>query len=319
MNTDAILIIILAVTIFLVIWGVYKLTFEKKVKAQEYVKDVVASGKKTSGGASLLQKQGGVLKKRKKTEDENFIDRLSADLERANMRVRAAEYILLSLGVGFVALLMAIFVLAMNPFLGFIVGVSGTGLTFLFLKIKIWLRMRKAEAQFADVLDALVSCFKTGFGFNRAIQQIADGFDDPWGTEFGKMVAEMNLGANQEMTLLNLARRIPTTDVDLFVTALIIQKDTGGNMSELLGNLSHTCRERFKLKRKVSSISAQGKLSAGIVTAIPFGLMGIIYLFLPEPVTKFVTNPFGIVILVVTGVWMLIGIGVLFKIVQVEV
>ncbi len=312
MNTDAILILILAVTIFLVLWGGYKLLFEKRVKAQEYVKDVVSSGGASQAKSSLLQKQDVVLKKRKSLEDENFIDRLSSDLERANMRIRANEYILFTLVVGFVLFLMTTFVLALNPFVGFIIAVAGTGSAFLFLKIKIWLRMRKAEAQFADVLDALVSCFKTGFAFNRAIQQISDGFDDPWGTEFGKMVAEMNLGATQETSLLNLARRIPTTDVDLFVTALIIQKDTGGNMSELLGNLSNTCRERFKLKRKVSSISAQGKLSAGIVTAIPFGLMGIIFMFLPEPVMSFVTNPFGIVILVVTGIWMAIGIGVLF-------
>jgi tight adherence protein B len=107
--------------------------------------------------------------------------------------------------------------------------------------------------------------------------------------------------------------------VDLFVTALLIQKETGGSMAELLGNLSKTIRDRYKLFQKIGAISAQGKLSAGIVCVVPFLLCAIMFAFLPEAMMKFVTNPIGIVLLTLAGFWMICGIAVLFKIVQIEV
>ena len=90
-------------------------------------------------------------------------------------------------------------------------------------------------------------------------------------------------------------------------------------MSELLGTLSKTIRDRYKLFQKVGAISAQGKLSAGIVSCVPFALAGMMFLFLPDPMSKFVTNPIGIVLLILTGLWMCVGFGVLYKIVQIEV
>jgi tight adherence protein B len=233
--------------------------------------------------------------------------------------LKTTEFILICFGTGVVVFLLAAFVLGQGIALGIVEGAAAIALPYFYLNIRVWLRLKKADEQFADVLDALVNCFKTGYGFSRAIQVIAENYDDPWGTEFNKMGMEMNLGAVQEDCLSNLSSRIPTADVDLFVTALIIQKETGGNMAELLGNLSKTCRERYKLYRKVGAISAQGKLSAFIVICIPFGLMTMMYLFLPEAVVKFVTNPIGIVFMVLAGIWMCMGIGVLFKIVQIEV
>ncbi|MBK8189605.1 MAG: type II secretion system F family protein [Vampirovibrionales bacterium] len=327
MNMDGILIALVASTVFMALMAAYKALLEKQVKAREHVESVVGraagAGVSTSGASLLTGASIGseaVLKRRKKQGDaQTALDRLETDLERANMLIRSREFLMICGGVGAIAGLIAVVVLGQAPFIGILAGLGGLFTPAAYLKIRIWLRIRRAEAQFADVLDALRNCFKTGFGFNRAVQQIADNFEDPWGTEFGKIAAETNLGATLETTMRNLSRRIPLTDVDLFVTALLIQKETGGNMAELLGNISHTIRERFKLKRKVTAISAQGKLSASIVVCVPFFLMGVIYLFLPEPVTKFVTNPIGMVLLIAAGVWMVMGIGVLFKIVQIEV
>ena len=105
----------------------------------------------------------------------------------------------------------------------------------------------------------------------------------------------------------------------LFVTAMLIQKETGGNLSELLGTLSKTIRDRYKLYQKVGAISAQGKLSAGIVIAVPFLLMLLMYMILPGPFTAFITNPIGQVLMGAAGVWMTVGIFTLYKIVQIEV
>jgi tight adherence protein B len=118
---------------------------------------------------------------------------------------------------------------------------------------------------------------------------------------------------------MNLQRRIPTPDVDLFVASLLIQKDTGGNLAEMLGNLSNTCRERQKLNRKVSAISAQGKLTAGIVAMVPLVIMGLMYTLTGDSVINFLSILIGQIIMGAAVVWMLIGFVVLWKMVQIDV
>jgi tight adherence protein B len=316
MNTDFLFILLPALTVFLFIQGIYKVTLEKKVKAQENIQELIG-GKKATGGVPMRARHE-VLLKRKNKDDQSKLAQLEMMLERANLLIKPQEFFLLCLAAG-VAVGMVAFS-ASQPFpLAVLLGGGGCFLPLLFLKLKIWMRMAKGGEQFADVLDTMVNCFKTGYGFNRAVQVIADNYDDPWGTEFGKVAMEMTLGATQEDVLNSLSQRMPSPDVDLFVTALLIQKETGGNMAELLGNLSRIVRERYKLFRKVGAISAQGKLSAGIVICVPFLLLGMMSLFLPGPVHDFVTNPIGIALLCVAGVWMFFGIVVLWKMVQIEV
>lgn len=321
-----------AAALFLFLMAVYKLGFEKKVQAQENVTDLVGgnAAKATENALKYRKKTEELIRKRKtkKAQDDadatgkkrklSWAERIEFDLERANMLLRVEEFMMISIGLGvggFVLLW-----LFGQPFILALLG--GFGLFYgagLYLKLRGWLRLKKAAEQFAEVLDSLVNCFKTGYGFSRAVQQVADQFDDPWKTEFGKMAAEISLGAQTEDVLNNLADRVPLPDVDLFVTAMVIQRETGGNLAELLGNLSNTCRDRYKLFRKVSAISAQGKLSAGVVGSVPFLLMAMMFMFLPEPTIEFSTHPIGIILLILAGLWMACGIGVLFKIVSIKV
>lgn len=322
MENTTLVAIMVGVSVTLTVIFLYKGLLEKKMQAQENIGDLLSN----QGGRTSPIKNKSVeriLKKRKpkkeKGEKASFTDNLDTDLERANMPITATEYILVCFGVALAGFLFAAFGMGQNIIIAILIGVCSFFAPFLFLKVKIMLRLKKAIAQFADVLDSMVNGFKTGYGFSRAIQMIAENYDDPWGTEFGKMAAEMNLGLTQEEALLNLSERVPSPDVDLFVTGIMIQKETGGNMTELLSNLSKTCRDRFKLFQKVGAISAQGKLSAGIICCVPFGMFGLMWLFLTEPTIKFVTNPIGITILSLVGFWMCVGIVVLYNIVQIEV
>ncbi len=327
MNTDLLMAIIPGITVTLFILGLYKVVFEKKIQAQENIQHLSASISSSSPvsnsvGFFVKEKKDKILKRRKKKaegEKESITDKLEDDLERANLILHPKEFLLMCVGTALGCGLVAVFIFQIHFILGGLIGVASYFVPFLYLKVRIILRIKKATAQFADVLDSMVNGFKTGYGFSRAVQMISDNYDDPWGTEFGKMGAEMNLGLTQEEALLNLSNRIPTPDVDLFVTAMVIQKETGGNMTELLQTLSKTCRDRFKLFQKVGAISAQGKLSAGIIICVPFLITGMMFMFLPEHTMKFFTNPIGIVIVSLVSIWMMIGIGVLWKIVQIEV
>ncbi|MGE0199519.1 MAG: type II secretion system F family protein [Candidatus Melainabacteria bacterium] len=324
MNAENIMALMPALMVVFLILGVYKTVFEKKVQAQENIQNLLNAP--TAGGAYGVM--GGknteqLLKRRKRVnKDGDKVDtweKMELQLEQANLLLRPNEFIMICVGTAIAGGILLFLMMGQNLLIALPGGIGCFFAPFVYMKIKTALRMGKANAQFADVLDAMTNGFKTGYGFSRAVQMIADNFSDPWGTEFGKMAAELNLGLTQEEALFNLARRVPSADVDLFVTGMIIQKETGGNMTELLGILSKTCRDRFKLIQKVGAISAQGKLSAGIICCVPFLLASLMFMFLPEPTFKFYTNPIGIVIMLAVGTWMLIGIGVLWKIVQIDV
>lgn len=317
MNTELLTTLLIAGIFFLVFLGLYKIRLEKRIKANENIQYLVG-GVNTDTVESKKNdiKAVDVLKKSKPLKAK-AIQRAN-DLEKANWMLRPQEFTALQLAAA-VAIGMICFFGKMGIPVAGIAAVGGFFVPVLALKVKIWLRMNKANAQFADVLDALVNCFKTGYGFNRALQVISDNFEDPWGTEFGKMCVEISLGAQPDEVLQRLTERVPSPDVDLFVTGLLIQRETGGNLAELLGNLSRICRERQKLLRKVSAISAQGKLSAVIVICVPFLLFAMMYAFQKDAVTQFVTSIVGIVLLSLAGFWMCCGIVVLWKIVQIEV
>lgn len=320
MNTDILISFIPALMVIFIVLGFYKTFLEKQVQAQEHIQGLLGNTQK-SGTALLGKDQDNILKRRKKSKDGQVskIDILEIKLERANMLITPNEFLLISGGSAVVGGVLLWLTMGQNMILAILLGAGCGFLPYLFMVVKTMFRMKKAVAQFADVLDNMVNAFKTGFGFSRAVQMVSDNYDDPWGTEFGKMAAEMNLGASMEDALYSLTNRVPSPDVDLFVTALLIQKETGGSLAELLGNLSKTIRDRYKLFQKVGAISAQGKLSAGIVCCVPFLLCGIMFLFLPDAMIKFFTNPIGIVLAALAGFWMICGIGVLYKIVQIEV
>lgn len=296
--------------------GIYYAFFAKQDKARHYVQTLFDDTDREEHMKRVRQ-QHFVLKKRRQ-DQHKMVQQLDMDLERANLLLKPKEFLLISFGALVVCFLIVL-ILGKGPLLSLLAGVGGLFLPKIYLKLRIMLRMSKARAQFADVLDTMVSCFKSGYGFSRAIQVVADNFDDPWSTELNKVVTEMNFGATQEDALLSLAKRIPNPDVALFVTAVLIQKETGGNLAELLSTLSHTIRERYKLLSKVNALSAQGKLSAIIVFCIPFGLAGVFTLIMPEMMANFVHNPIGVVLIGFACVMQAIGGVVLKKIVSLEV
>ncbi|MDH4379492.1 MAG: type II secretion system F family protein [Vampirovibrionales bacterium] len=252
------------------------------------------------------------------TKQSQTLSKLALKLEQANIAMAPHEFQTLTFLAAALSGVLG-FLAHQNMLLGVGWAVSVWFIPDWFVSIKAWLRLAKAEEQFSDVLDAMISCLKTGFGFNQAVHSITENFEDPWGTEFGKMAIEIGMGQSKTTVLRNLYRRIPNTDVELFTTAMQIYFESGGNLVELLGNLSTTIRTRYKLFRKIRTLSAQGKLSAGMITCIPFFLMSFMALIIPEAVHGFIAHPLGMILLGLTGIWMLFGIFILFKTVQIEV
>jgi tight adherence protein B len=146
-------------------------------------------------------------------------------------------------------------------------------LPYLYVRYKRRKRFAEFEEQFPEALDFLARSMRAGHAFSISLEMIGEESPDPLGLEFRTMFNEQNLGAPLETALANLERRVPLVDVRFFISSIMLQKQTGGNLSEILTRLAHVIRERFRLRGQVKAASAHGRMTATILTIMPLALM----------------------------------------------
>jgi tight adherence protein B len=148
-------------------------------------------------------------------------------------------------------------------------GAAGLALPYLLVRHKRSKRLAAFEEQFPDALDFLARSMRAGHAFSISLEMMSEEMPDPVGMEFRTLFNEQNLGAPIELALRNLTERVPLLDVRFFASAVMMQRQTGGNLSEILARLAYVIRERFRLKGQVRAASAHGRMTAGILTAMP--------------------------------------------------
>lgn len=180
-------------------------------------------------------------------------------------------------------------------------------------------RLVRIEQQLPDALDLMGRAMRAGHAFPTALKMVGDEMNDPLASEFRAAFDEVNFGISMQDALMNLATRVPSTDLRFFVIAVLIQRETGGNLSELLASISTIIRDRIKLLGQIRVLSAEGKLSAWILTLLPFGAAMMIQLMNPKFLEVLYTDPAGLKMLAVVGVMMLLGILAMRKIIRIRV
>lgn len=148
-------------------------------------------------------------------------------------------------------------------------GIFGALMPHGYVSLKRGARLRAFEQQFPEALDFLARSMRAGHAFSVSMEMLSEEAVDPLGTEFRRVFHEQNLGAPLESALRSLAMRVPLVDVGFFVSAVLLQRETGGNLAEILTKLAYVIRERFRLKGQVRAASAHGRLTAGVLTALP--------------------------------------------------
>jgi len=164
------------------------------------------------------------------------------------------------------------------------IAAPGAALVLPYLSLRV-LRLRRQwqfAAQFADAIDIIVRSLRAGHPVPVAIGMVAREMGDPVGTEFGIVADEITYGADRETAMRNLSFRVGQEDLPLFVTAVAIQGSTGGNLSEILNNLSATIRQRFKMRRKIRALASEGRFSAYFLTALPLVIFGLLEVVSPD-------------------------------------
>jgi len=197
--------------------------------------------------------------------------------------------------------------------------VSATALPVLVLLMLRRRRQRKFVAQFPDGLDIIVRSLRAGHPVPIAITMVGREMSDPIGSEFGIVSDEITYGADLETAMRNLYARIGAEDLPLFVTAVSVQGSTGGNLGEILENLSGVIRQRFKMRRKIRALAAEGRASAMILSALPIGLFFVIQVVAPDFYAAVWHEQLTKVLLGCAVGWMATGNLIMFKMVNFKV
>lgn len=202
-------------------------------------------------------------------------NRLKKLIGQADMKMKVSTFVLLSLVFFAGGVLAAQQMLSLWP-VSILVGLLTSTLPFLAIMFIRKRRFNKFEALFPEALELITRAVKAGHTFNTGMEMIADEMVDPLAKEFRVTFDEQNFGLPLKQALFNMVERVPLLDLKFFVTAILMQKETGGNLAEILTNLSHLIRERFKIMGEVRTFSAQGRLTGYILTAVPTAMLFVL-------------------------------------------
>ena len=198
-------------------------------------------------------------------------------------------------------------------------AVFGALVPYMWLKHKRTLRLRRFEEQFPEALDLLSRAIRAGHAFQSAMGMVASELRDPVGPEFKKMFDQQNFGLALRDVLNELSDRVPNLDVRFFVTAVLIQRDTGGNLAEILDNLAQVVRERFKILRQVRVHTAHGRFTAWVLLALPAALAVALQLINPEHMQTLFRERMGQMLIIVAVVLEAVGYIWIRKVIKIEV
>ncbi len=301
---------------------------------------LVMSGGDTAKAEQRLDEMEGKRVKSRKTETAagDLLKAPAIDLGRSNMwflRIFSSEglsklYEQADVGIGFPLFLgiacglsitgaLVAFVLHLPPLTVPMAAVVLGGLPFFWLSLRRKKRIKKFMTQMPDAMDLIGRALRAGHGLASGLNVVADEMPPPISDEFGRIYEEQNLGIPIEEALRGLSERIPTMDVRFFVTAVVIQRSTGGDLAEVLDKIGRLIRERFQILGQVKSLTGEGRISGAILLAMPPLLMAFVYTTNPDYISLLYTTDIGKKMLMITAGLQLVGAAAIKKIVTIKV
>jgi tight adherence protein B len=233
---------------------------------------------------------------------KGFAQNLSTQLARADLKLTAGEYIVLTitsiLGTG----LATYIVMHKNPFLVFGGLVLGFFLPRFYMKYRQGKRLKDFNNQLGDAINLLANGLRSGYSLLQAMDAVAREMPPPISEEFQRVVREIGLGLSNERAMNNMLRRIPSDDLDLMITAVNVQHEVGGNLAEILETISHTIRERIRIKGEIRVLTSQQMISGYVVSFLPIGLGLVLYAMNPTYMGAMFQEPCG---------WAMMGVGLI--------
>lgn len=199
-----------------------------------------------------------------------------------------------------------------------VLGVAAAFLPLVYVRQKRSKRLQVFEEQFPEAIDLIARALRAGHALTTGLGMVADEIPAPVGAEFRRLYDEQNFGMSLPEAMRAMARRVPVLDARFFVTAILTQRESGGNLSEVLDNLASVMRERFKVRRQVRVASAHGRLSAWILSLMPPALAAFLFTTSPSFMSVLWEDPFGLQLLMIAAMLQVIGTVIIARMVRIE-
>lgn len=238
-------------------------------------------------------------------------------MQQADWPIHGTEFeailVLWGLFIGFIT-----FLVTLKASMFFLGALAAILLGFALLGLRIRRRRKKFTNQLGDMLTMVANALRAGFSFMQAFELIAREMDAPMGREVRLVVNEVNLGNTLETALDNMQKRVASPDFELVVTAVLIQRQVGGDLAQILDTISETIEERVRMRREVRALTAQGRASGWVLAVIPFALSGAIYFISPGYLDPLLTTDLGHIFIIGAIILEIIGIIVIQRIVDIK-
>ena len=276
-------------------------------------------GGKVNQTEDIVRRAHNFIEKASKPIAEmNFAKKLDFILKQAGIPILGAEFIVLAIicsVLGTVAVYLVTFNLQIAP----LAGMGILLMMILWVRIRVDRRRKAFTEQLGDCLTTVANALRAGYSFQQAMDVVAKEMEPPMSSEFERVTTDVAMGVTLEDALEEMNKRVGSPDFDLVVTAVLIQREIGGNLAQILDSISNTINERIRMKREINALTAQGRFSAWVLMGLPFVVAAFCWTFNHEQMLIFVNEDMGRIAAVVVVVMMIIGMLIIRRIVDIEI
>jgi tight adherence protein B len=318
--------ILVFVVVSLAVFFVFSIFDERKARARvlrDRLSSTQESGPERKPGEELALLRDEMLSEipafdnlLRRSERVSALQKL---LSQADVPTRAGNFLLLCLGCAVVLAGIVFMVSHKTAIFAWVAFLLGFFIPYSYASFRRTQRFNEFEEHFPEAIDTLARAVRAGHAFTTALEMISDEMAEPVAGEFRKLYEEQKFGLPVREALSNLAERVPLVDVKFFVTAVMLQRETGGNLAEILDNLSYVIRERFKILRQVRVYTAQGRLTMMLLMGMPPLIVMVMYSLNRTFIEPLFTDPIGHILLVAGLTLQTVGYFVIRKIIRIQV
>jgi tight adherence protein B len=318
-GNDAWLTLVLG-AVFVAIFLLFVLLLSTRTKGQQRrsLAGLMGRGKKDAASETQWIPAGMAEAGGRLATASGFGGRLEAMLEQAELPMKAGEFVALTVLCAIAGGVLGVLLLA-NIIFALMIAAVASLIPYAWLVRARKKRQNRMAEQLPDVLSILASSLRAGHSFLQALDQVAAEIKDPSASEFHRVVSEIRLGRSIDDAMIEMADRVGSEDMRWAVMAVNIQRQVGGNLAEVLDIVANTVRERAYVQRQVRVLSAEGRISIGILSALPVFVLLYLAVMNPDYVSPLLTTTIGRIMLAVGGTLMALGIFVMTRIVKIDV
>jgi tight adherence protein B len=253
--------------------------------------------------------------------DKSWTQSLAEDLDRSDIKLNVSEFVAVRLFLTFILVVLPfIFLSGILSFIGAAgLGLLGFKLPYLWLSRAKKKRISKLDSQLPDALTMMSNSLKAGFGLMQSLELVSRELEHPIATDMRRTLQDIQVGSTTEEALLNFSARSGSSDLDIVITAMLIQQSTGGNLAEILDNVGHTMRERIRIRGEIKTLTTQGVMTGFIIGGLPIFIGVVVSLLNPGYIDPLFNSLIGNAMLAMAVVMETIGILVIKKIMAIEV